>query len=220
MTRIVLGDHEASGIRNGDLERIAHVCEVQLHEDVVQLYRSLERRIAAITVTCAHLVEPRADDWCIAIDPRHDWTSDPSAGFHDVTAAGLPYGKIKPLKKPTTRSLFDAYSLIFSHEVVEMTVRPYCDLFVQAGDSMAELEVCDPVQDLAYQIDDVLVCDFVGPAFWHPWFLPYLKGIDRRFDFLGKLSRPFEISPGGYLKRLICNQWYRDDGRTLTAVGG
>jgi hypothetical protein len=59
------------------------------------------------------------------------------------------------------------------------------------------LEVCDAVEadDLGYNIDGVLVSDFVTPA----WFEPTCAD---RLDFKNHISKELELAPGGYISIL------------------
>jgi hypothetical protein len=90
-----------------------------------------------------------------------------------------------------------------SHETLEMRADPEINqvIFNQTTDSGGELfalEVCDAVEDdsLGYNIDGVLVSDFVLPT----WFAPALASKGIKFDFLGHLHNPVPtLLPGGYI---------------------
>ena len=61
------------------------------------------------------------------------------------------------------------------------------------------VEVADPSEDPAnaYMIDEVLVSDFYTPHFFDPVASP---GV--RYSFTGRIKRPREILPGGYISWL------------------
>jgi len=61
------------------------------------------------------------------------------------------------------------------------------------------VEVADPSEDPAnaYMIDEVLVSDFYTPHFFDPVVSP---GV--RYSFTGRIKRPREILPGGYISWL------------------
>ena len=216
MTRIVLGNHEASGLSDADVARIALACELQLQLDVCRLYRNIDRRIE---VRAAHEVDVRPDDWLIDVDPHYDWSSRPvpQNAFHAVNDAGVPYGKINPGRQKRNMSRFESLAHSWSHEVVEITVDPYLEVIEQPDGSCVEAEPCDPVADVSYLIDGVPVCNLVGPAWFSPWLARFMPGFPDQLDVCGVLSRPGELRPGGWINRLIGGQWYRDDGRGLRA---
>lgn len=79
-----------------------------------------------------------------------------------------------------------------AHEVAEALVDPHLNLSAFDGRSKFwALEVGDPVQDQSYEINGVEVSNFVKPN----WANPAAKW---EFDHLGTLTRPFQISKGGY----------------------
>jgi len=82
-----------------------------------------------------------------------------------------------------------------SHEVLELIADAACNLAADDGRGQAyALEVCDPVEEHVYPVtvngQTATVSDFVLPA----WFDPTASGV--RFDHLGILVRPFELSKG------------------------
>ncbi len=99
---------------------------------------------------------------------------------------------------------------VLSHEVCEMIGDRFAAFWsdgpgVVASDGQTyteyALELCDPVEGDSYAIDLgggnlVSVSNFVFPSWFNaeatvPQNLP--------FDYLGKLSKPFSMTPGGYL---------------------
>lgn len=88
-------------------------------------------------------------------------------------------------------------SSVLSHEILETLADPNVNQWIQRPDGvLVALEVGDPVEGDSYTIDalgvPVLVSNFILPA----WGDPDSKG---PFDFLGQLSQPFAMSPGGYM---------------------
>jgi hypothetical protein len=85
-----------------------------------------------------------------------------------------------------------------SHELLEMLADPWINWCAIGGDGQIyALEVADPVEadNLGYEIDGVLVSDFVTPA----WFEPTEAD---RMDFKRHLSKAGELAPGGYISVL------------------
>ena len=86
------------------------------------------------------------------------------------------------------------WSLVASHECIEMILNPYGNRRVggpgiKQGQVRVEylLEACDPCQDeaCAYTVNDVLVSDFVTPAYFDP------AGVEEpRYCFSGRSRSP------------------------------
>jgi len=81
---------------------------------------------------------------------------------------------------------------IFSHELLEALADPTATATMGAD---YELEICDPVQYDAYQIDGVVVANFVTPHWFEdPDANPKPTG---PFDFANRLTSPGGLTPGG-----------------------
>lgn len=86
-----------------------------------------------------------------------------------------------------------------SHEIVETTIDPFCNMFALTGDESGEAisdEPCDAVEDGSYQKHGVAVSNFVLPAWLD------IEG-EAPFDFMGKLSAPMTKTAGGYYETLL-----------------
>jgi hypothetical protein len=123
-------------------------------------------------------------------------------GYHDLTDAGLPLGKVFAA---TDDQYGMHYSITSSHELLEMLADPDINLtaFVtlasgQSGRLYA-YEVCDACQadENAYPGSDgkTLVSDFVYPS----WFESFRKQASTQFDRQKKITAPFQLLPGGYI---------------------
>lgn len=95
----------------------------------------------------------------------------------------------------------DAWSVVISHEVLEMIADPFGNRLVAAAHPLDErqrvkylLEVCDPCQAIWYPVNGVPVADFYTPRYFDPVAVASL-----RYSFTGQLERPLEILEGGYL---------------------
>lgn len=88
-------------------------------------------------------------------------------------------------------------SAVISHEVLELLIDPYCNLWADTGErSEVALEVCDPCEANQYEQKDadgseVAVSDFVLPS----WFNPYGQGAT---SYTNVTPGPFQIARGGY----------------------
>ncbi|HYZ22732.1 MAG TPA: phospholipase D-like domain-containing protein [Rhodopila sp.] len=104
----------------------------------------------------------------------------------------------------------ETWSLAASHECLEMLVDPSGNRLVPSnavgivdnevcdvpGKFEYLLEVADPSEDesCAYLIDDVLVSDFYTPRYFDP-----TPAVGVRYSFTGRLQRPRQVLPNGYL---------------------
>ena len=140
--------------------------------------------------------EPSQDTWWLSILDDADQAG--ALGYHDVTSAGLPIGKVfagTDLKYGYT------WSVTASHELLEMLGDPNINLtvLVQRSDTAGKLyayEVCDACEadEFGYTIGGVLVSDFVFPA----WFEDFRKK-GTQFDQQKKIEKPFHLLRGGYI---------------------
>jgi len=93
------------------------------------------------------------------------------------------------------------WSVTLSHEVLELLVDPSLNRVV-AGPSIKPgqgrvnylVEVCDPCQEDFYEVNGVKVCDFCTRQYFEP-----AAGPGVRCNFLGTITRPWQVRPGGYL---------------------
>jgi hypothetical protein len=116
------------------------------------------------------------------------------------------------------------WSITASHELLEMLEDPYGQKFVQGPDidpaSDGHLvsylvEVCDPCETFAYQINGIAVSDFVTQDYYQA----NASGV--KVDFLSKLAQPYDVPRGGYIswQDPEDNRWHQKtpDGQFITA---
>jgi hypothetical protein len=141
---------------------------------------------------------PRPGEWWIVVLDNADQAG--ALGYHDVTDEGLPLGKVFAR---TTRLMGGHWSVTASHELLEMLGDPEINLTVFVQDHshptgrLYAYEVCDACEDdsFGYEIDGVIVSDFVYPA----WFESFRKPNSTKFDFRAQMHKPFELLKGGYI---------------------
>jgi hypothetical protein len=141
--------------------------------------------------------QPPAGSWWLVLLDDSDQAN--ALGYHDLTSEGLPIGKVfaaSDLKAGTS------WTVTASHELLEMLGDPNINLtvFVQNTNTAGVLyayEVCDACEDdsLGYQIDNVLVSDFVYPS----WFEGFRAEGSTQFDRMKKIQSPFQFVAGGYI---------------------
>jgi hypothetical protein len=131
--------------------------------------------------------------WQIVIIDNPDQAG--ALGYHEMTSAGTPLGKVFAKLDLDSGS---SWTATLSHELLEMLADPWINWCAVGNDSrIYALEVCDAVEDdnLGYRIDGVLVSDFITPA----WFEPTDSD---RIDFKQHLSKQLELARGGYISTL------------------
>jgi hypothetical protein len=166
---------------------------------VAALQKQVERDFAPVWGIEAHLSLVREgealpkDAWWLTLHDDCDRAGQ--LGYHDLTSAGLPLGKAFIA---TAEHDDMPWSVVLSHELLEMLIDPYINLsaFVRASRSglLYGYEVCDPVRSDVYRIDGVHVSNFVYPD----WFLPPQLRSNAQLDHLEKIRKPLQIRPGGY----------------------
>jgi hypothetical protein len=128
-------------------------------------------------------------------------------GYHFQNAKGIPYGFVFT---DIAQSIGEPWSVTLSHEALELLGDPETNLLVvgphPAQDQNREVfhwfEMCDAVQAESYDIDGVLVSNFVLPLYFTG--TRDVDEVGARNDFLGRehggqTLRSFGINPGGYV---------------------
>jgi hypothetical protein len=132
-------------------------------------------------------------------------------GYHRLTPDGKPYSRVfvSPVLNHGGELLKGALSVsaVLSHEVCEWFVDAYLNLWADGPEGSYAVEICDPVDELCYQIGGVSVSDFVFRRFFDPAAPP-----GARFDHMEKVTKPFTPTPGGQIQ-------VRKNG-TVTVTGG
>lgn len=131
------------------------------------------------------------DAWAMTF---FDVADQPNAlGYHDLTPGGLPLSKI------FVKTILDdnaSVSVTASHEILEMLLDPAINLVAFGPNGkLYAYEASDACEEETYKIDDIEVSDFVFPS----WFEDFRAVGSTQFDYLGKIKKPFQILPGGYM---------------------
>ncbi len=180
------------------VQAMVAACDRQLRLDFAPVWGLDPTRVGVRAVTSGATLPKTA--WMIVLADQAD---DPQAlGYHDLTAAGVPAGVIQVPTildnggQPLTGAM--SVSSVLSHEVLEVAADCWATGWADTGRGyVVAQEVADPVQGDSYAGGDgVAVSSFVAPQ----WFDPAAPA-GGRFDWLGKLRKPFEMSKGGYLVR-------------------
>jgi hypothetical protein len=91
-------------------------------------------------------------------------------------------------------------SVTLSHEIAESIGDPDANTTIKGFDENGKpclyfMENCDPVEAREYNVNGVPVSDFVTPAWWNASSTSATK-----MDFLGAISKPYQILKGGYME--------------------
>jgi hypothetical protein len=180
-----------------DLAKVAAALNLQVNRDMHTVWN--------ISATVSVLADPDSIEpgvWPIFIV---DDVGQPGAlGLH-LTEHQQPYALVQA---------GETWSLTTSHECLEMLADPSGNWLIPSagitvvGKEVRDLtgakfeylvEVADPSENPAnaYMIDDVLVSDFYTPRFFDPLVSPGVQ-----YSFTGRIKRPREVLPGGYISWL------------------
>ncbi|MDB5389315.1 MAG: hypothetical protein JWM11_4961 [Planctomycetaceae bacterium] len=185
---------ETTAVSLADLVQVAAAIQKQVSRDLQPLWNIQATVDAFDSVNHVPL-----DYWHVII--RDDIDALGQSGFHK-TEMHQPFALVQ---------FDDDWSITTSHEVLEMLADPSGNWFV-AGDSVKTgqgrvnylVEICDPVQQSIYTINDVRVCDFFTPQYFDPAFTS-----GARYSFSGNLKSPRGLLKGGYLAFFdpVCRLW-------------
>ncbi len=184
--------NESTVLADSDVAPVVAALQKQVSTD----FRPVWGVDAALTIIPKTTQPPTGSWWLVLLD---DSDQANALGYHDLTTEGLPIGKVfadSDLKAGTS------WTVTASHELLEMLGDPNINLtvFVQNADTAGMLyayEVCDACEDdsFGYQIDNVLLSDFVYPS----WFENFRAEGSTQFDRMNKIQSPLQLLTGGYI---------------------
>jgi len=141
----------------------------------------------------------RKGAWAIAFLDRADVAN--ALGYHDLTPDGLPFAKVFV---KSTLAVGQKVSVTACHELAEMLVDPAINLCATGPNNLIyAYETADAVEETEFSIDGIPMSDFVYPA----WFEGFRKPGSAQFDYAKRVSRPFQILPGGYMIVFKKGRW-------------
>lgn len=185
--------NESTSVSDADVRHIMAILQIQVQRDFYPVWN----QDAALKVVPKGQ-NPPGVWWLVFLD---DADQADALGYHDMTPAGQPLGKVFV---KTSQQANTTLSVVASHELLEMLADPYINrAYFDAKETFYMCEVCDPCEgdQFAYKIGDVLVSDFVYPA----WFTPQL--VAHQLDFGKQITAPFQILAGGYIGAYQNGQW-------------
>jgi hypothetical protein len=158
------------------------------------LQKFVDQKVVPVWGTPAKLVQSTGfvkGAWALVFLDDADQAD--ALAYHELTPDGFPISKVFV---ETILGAQSSLSVATSHELVEMLVDPAINLYSSGPDPKAvyAYEAADPVEELSFKVDGVAMTDFVYPSY----FEGFHKPSSTQFDYLGKVTRPFQILAGGY----------------------
>lgn len=194
--------NESKYISDEMVAQIVAALQVQVDRDFGPLWN-----MTGVLKIVAKGTIPPAGAWELVFLDNADQAG--ALGYHDFTAQGQPIAKV------FVKTAMDAgysVSVTASHELMEMLGDAGVDLSTQVSNTnFMAYEACDAVEDdsLGYEINGILVSDFVTPEYFMP-----TPPAGFKMDFMGHLTEPFSIAAGGYV-----NVWDPQNGWTQQTNG-
>ncbi len=113
-------------------------------------------------------------------------------GYHKLLKNRLPLAKV--FVRPSLKHR-EAISVVASHELAEMLVDPGNSFWCLGSKrKLYAYEVCDAVEQVQFKLDGMAMSDFLYPAY----FQTIRHARSTQFDYLGKITRPFQVLRGGF----------------------
>jgi hypothetical protein len=178
-----------SSLAADDLVKYAAAQSKQIQQDLEPVWK----RFATIYYAPDPSKIP-AEDWIITIYDQPQTQQDQGAlGYHTIDSNGRPYGKVFQQYSVQDGS---TWTSVLSHEVLETLGDEWANEVVERGmpDNSLQLwprELCDAVQGQSYEIDGVVLSNFVWPGY-------FIDGYTGKMDQLGLVTSPFQVTSGGY----------------------
>jgi hypothetical protein len=153
--------------------------------------------------------KPDPGDWLFFYVDDADQAD--ALGYHDLTKDGQPFTKVFV---KTAKKQGELVSVTACHELCEMVLDPLVNIWADAPDGTQwAYEACDAVEEDTFLVAGVPMSNFVTPAYFEPFNHPP----GTKFDYLGKLNKPFSMSKGGYsvirTKRGVTKEIYGSKGK-------
>ena len=191
--------NEYSQLTDAEVQQVVDALQVQVHRDFASVWG-----IDADLTFYKNGDVPPDDSWQLIILDNSDQAG--ALGYHDLTSNGLPLGKVFA---GTDAQYHSSWSVTASHELLEMLGDPDINLTATKTNNdgttvLYAYEDCDACEadEYGYEINGVLVSDFVYPA-WFEQFHP----AGTQYDFQNKITAAFQLLPGGYISVNYGNGW-------------
>lgn len=200
MTNICIVN-QSTEISNTDAAAMAHACASQVKLHAAPHWGLLPVPVTYLGSGSGAVSLAPAGSWVISLLDDPDQAD--ALGWHTEDSGDLIYGRVfaRPVLDNGGDALTKQLSVasVLSHEVLETLVDPHCNTWSDSGSGYAvATEVCDPVESDSYAINyrgrAITVSNFVTPHWFDPNAAP-----GETLDYLHKVSKPFQMSKGGYI---------------------
>lgn len=191
----------SSHLRPDDAQRIVAACDAQLLRDFAPAWGRLAPSVTLASIPILSLDAVPIEIAVVFIVDGLDVAN--LLGVHSNGHFNRPFGQVDAARCIAAGGGVTngpmGISVVLSHEILEMIVDPHCALWVDGPpqDKVVEseyaVEICDAVEDDAYDIDGVAVTNFVWPEYFNVAAAP-----SAQLDQMGLVRQPFEVRPGGY----------------------
>jgi len=178
---------------------------VNLDALVAALQKFVTDCVVPVWGTPARLVRTtgfKKNAWAVVFLDTADQAN--ALAYHDLTPDGFPLSKVFV---KTITGAGASLTVATSHELVEMLVDPAINMLTTGPDlkSAYAYEAADPVEDdsLAFKVNGFKMTDFIYPSY----FEIFRKPNSTKFDYRGKVKRPFQILAGGYQIMFRNGKW-------------
>jgi hypothetical protein len=177
---------------------IAASCQAQLRQHVDPAWEFSTSSVGVLP--SAALVRAAIFKRSVVIVIKDSLSVDGALGDHSVDDSGFPIAEIgvqETLADGGTILGPNGLGSVISHEILETRGDEFISTWDDAPDGTQWAhELCDAVEGDSYLCNGVWVSNFVKPAFFDQYAHGEVTGA--KFDYLGKLSSPFSLAPGGY----------------------
>ena len=185
--------NKSSRFSDADARTSARACAAQLKLHVAPFWDM----VPASVVFYADPGEvPDGADLLVILD---DADQADALGYHDETPDGKPFGRVfvAPVLNHGGSALTGSLSVsaVMSHEVCEWFGDRFVNLWADNGEGLEyAVELCDPVESDSYDIEGVAMSNFVTKRYFD-----HLAPRGTQVDYMKKLTKPYSMTPGGYL---------------------
>jgi hypothetical protein len=166
---------------------------IDFHKLIRALQAFVDECLAPVWGTPATLVPSRKERpgaWTLVFLDDADRAQ--TLGYHKLLKHGLPLAKV--FVRPSLKHR-EAISVVASHELAEMLVDPGNSVWCLGPKrKFYAYEVCDAVEQVLFELDGMAMSDFLYPTY----FQTIRQARPTQFDYLGKITRPFQVLRGGF----------------------
>lgn len=195
--------NQSTLVSNDEVYEMVQACNAQLRDHVAPAWERTRVVVEYHRGTLEEVqVAAEPGSWVQAVVDKPDQPG--VLGWHWMDDKGRVYGFTfaEPCLNAGGTALQGTYavSAVLSHEVVETFLNPFCNGWYDSGRGfLVASEGSDPVEADTYDLGGVTVSNFIRPEYFDPH-------ATAKFDYLGKLTQPFSMSPGGYWIQAAASQ--------------